>query len=281
MIHSDELSSLTISPQTSGVLRLGRMPHYPFEVIFIRPRHDYDSYHDFWRLVELSGYTIAYHDAIDLHRRDVTYIAPMINAEFNFEGATARIVHWNMEWLEDRTFPILPGIRETWTADKAHAKATNLRYVPVGSHKDFAHNARRSPDAYDVATIAYQSGRRQHITYLLNSNGVTTAPNRGEFYEREKLLNTSRLVLHVHQTEAQVISPLRFAVAAAYRLPLLSEQCEDPGIYADAVPFSEYDNLLAHVKSWLDYGDLEGKAQALHQLLCEEYTFRKCIEAAL
>ncbi len=38
------------------------------EITFVKTRHVYDSYTDFWRLVELSGFPTIYYDELDLRQ---------------------------------------------------------------------------------------------------------------------------------------------------------------------------------------------------------------------
>jgi len=255
------------------------------EPTFVKTRHKYDSYQDLWKLVEVSGFDTCYIDEIQPYERDNYYIVPLITGEWNVPvDATSQIVHWNMEWFDDTTtYPVRAGIRETWTADKGHAEVTNLRYVPVGSDVGLRDNKKhlsKSPD-FDVAMLSYLSPRRQRIHNDLTAAGFNLAPNIGPHQDRHSVLLNTRCILHVHQTNGRTLSPLRLAVAAAYGLPALSEACDNPGIHAEAVPFAEYNNLVEHVRSWLDWGDLDSKAKALHDLLCKEYTFRKCVEEAL
>lgn len=253
------------------------------EPIFVRTRHEYDSYRDLWRLVDVSGYDTCYVDEMDIQDREQCYIVPLLNGEWTHEHTRARIIHWNMEWMRPNlTYPTHPGIREVWTADKAHSQRTHLRYVPVGSDvklRDKGGRVNKSPE-YDVAMLSYLSGRRSAIAYALEDAGYRLAPNVGPAQGRHDVLLNTRVVLHVHQEETRAISPLRLAVAAAYKLPALSEMCENPGIH-DCVPFGDYEHLVAHVESWLEWGDLDGRAEALHERLCKDYTFKKCVDAAL
>lgn len=251
--------------------------------IFVQTRHTYDSYRDLWRLVDVSGYATCFVDEIDMQDRDAQYIVPVLNGEWTHPHGRARVIHWCMEFPDNPPqYPTHQGISEVWTADAQHAQQTNLRYVPVGSDvklRDKGGRASKSPD-YDVAMLSYLSGRRNHIAHLLADAGFTLAPNVGPHQDRHETLLNTRVVLHVHQDQRPAISPLRLAVAAAYKLPALSERVENPGIH-DCVPMNVYDHLVAHVQSWLEWGDLDDRATVLHERLCKEYTFRKCIEAAL
>ena len=43
-------------------------------IIFTRTRHTYDSYSDFWKLVELSGFNICFVDEIDISLENICNI---------------------------------------------------------------------------------------------------------------------------------------------------------------------------------------------------------------
>lgn len=68
-------------------------------ILFARPRHDYGSYADFYRLIELSGYPLVYFDEIDT-ASDNCYIMTMINGENHaperWQGARARLILWDL-----------------------------------------------------------------------------------------------------------------------------------------------------------------------------------------
>ena len=59
-----------------------------------------------------------------------------------------------------------------------------------------------------------------------NILGLTVAAN-GWDYVRHVGLMGSRFMLNIHQDEFPYIEPLRFSLAAAYGLPILSEHCAE------------------------------------------------------
>ena len=59
------------------------------EIIFCRPAHNYESYYDFWRLVDLSGFKIISVSDLDISQPGIYITAPMnrdwrnhINSEY-------------------------------------------------------------------------------------------------------------------------------------------------------------------------------------------------------
>src|SRR5260221_7279695 len=130
-------------------------------VIFARPRHVYGSYTDFWRIVELSGFTTAYLDEIDWSRGNLTIIATPKSAEWSGipDRHNARLVWWTIERntnTDDRldmANPYVPRcVDEAWTSDRSIARAMHWRYVFLGSHRAFG-SLDVMHKAYDVITL--------------------------------------------------------------------------------------------------------------------------------
>ena len=79
------------------------------------------------------------------------------------------------------------------------------------------------------------------------------------------------------------IAPLRFAIAAAYGLPLISEKVENRDIFSEVVLFCNYDAMPDYVSTLVRrYPErLKEYGAALKELLCGELSFRKNVERAL
>jgi hypothetical protein len=93
-------------------------------------------------------------------------------------------------------------------------------------------------------------------------------------------------MLHIHQHDGiQTIAPQRWALAAAYGLPLITETLLDWGIFGyKHLLMSDYEHLPEFVKMWTRRNEariLEDYGRALHHLLCVERTFRANVEAAV
>lgn len=172
-------------------------------VIFARPRWDYASYADFYRLIELSGYPLIFFDDID-PSSDNTYIMTILNGE-NMGGwvePRARIILWDIEWRLDNPAAI-PGVAEVWASDRWYAEQIGARYIPFGSHHDLAspERQRNGNFDYDVATLAYAGPPRRSTAYsAMRERGLKLSPN-GWGNEREHILQHSRAMCHVHQIE--------------------------------------------------------------------------------
>lgn len=260
------------------------------DIIFCRTRHNYDSYQDFWRLVELSHYPTIYVDEIEPDS-DHCYIYSPNNGETinGWPGAKARIVWYQLEWEThpNDTGPLPDGVAEKWTMDAGHAQRIGAKYVPIGSHPQLAGDKLyHQLDHYDTALMAYLGPpRRSTLLHELWRRNLTVAPN-GWGNRRDFLLRSSRSMLHVHQhADIRGVAALRVALAAAYSLPYFSEQVDDPGVYPEgSILYADYQYLVDFAHNWLtdernqmmiDYG------RNLHRFLCVEKPFRYWIEAAV
>ena len=259
------------------------------DIIFARPRHNYDSYVDLYSLIQLSGYPLIFADEIE-PESDNCYIVTIYNGETQagWDGAKARIVLLDMEWHMDGLPPI-PGVAEIWSPDAYVARKLGWRYVPMGGHRDL--NLEPDVDCpkhYDVALLAYMGPpRRQQVQHWLSQRGVSFAPS-GWGNERHAALQQTRMMCHVHQLESvYTVAAQRFCLAAAYGMPLVTETLADPGIFEHLVLMSDHAHYADFTAMWLgknepgDDNRLRDFGAALHYLLCIEKTFRKCVEAAL
>lgn len=271
------------------------------DIIFARPRHDYGSYSDLWRLVELSNFPTIYMDEIDPqsdnvyifstpdnHWRDGTY-------HVGWPGATARIIYLNLEWYTDVDYSIVPGLSEVWTGDQHWADTYYQRYVPIGSHPGLRPDEPADDGAvYDVAWLAYESYRRMHARAQMTAHALTIAPN-GWGRERHNILSRSRCMVHVHQlhhdnddpfgTPIATVCPLRWVLAAAYSLPMVTETLADEGVFTAGYRLmAGLDYLPQFLTTWLEPVNanlLHDFGHSLNRFLCHEYTFRKGIEGHL
>lgn len=261
--------------------------------IFVRTRHDYGSYADWWRLVDLSGFKTIYVDEVPQYdQRGQTLIVTPLNAEWQagWPNARARIIHYELELRHDwrALVDTPPGIEEVWCGDAWLAHKINARYVPIGSH--YGLNIHRQDAAieksFDVAFVAYQVGRRQTVTQELLSMGLHLAPRDNLWGNaRSTALMASKVMLHVHQMDGfPAIAPLRWCLAAAHGLPMLTEYCDNRGVFGyPYMLMSEYKYLAQFTRLQLrdNAQRLRDMGEALQRLLCEDYTFRKSIEDAL
>lgn len=251
-------------------------------ILFAQPRHVYESYADLRSLIALSGFETVYYDEID-PTSDNVYILTVINGELPENGypyARARMVCWDLEYH-------LGGVQlsgvELWAADKWYAEMIGAKYVPMGSHPDLRlHADSTSSERYDVAYVGYFIPRRERIRAELLERGVKVSPIHAWGEERHRILSNSTAYLHVHQHEhIPTIAPLRMVVAAAYGLPVISEQCIDLGVFDRMVIYGDYSWLADLTREAITQPALQDFALRLNDYLCHDYAFRKSVEGAL
>lgn len=223
-------------------------------------------------------------DEMDL-QSDNTYIfsTPDTHWHHGWPEAKCRIIYYCFEWYLDVDYSKIPV--EIWCTDKSWSTRIGAKYVPMGSHRDLNPQPdERCEKAYDVATLWAPSHPRYHAEDLLQRASLTRAPNAwGD--ERHRVLSQSRMMVAVHQNhDVQTVAPQRWALAAAYRLPVISETLADAGLLGDVTITCDLEDVGEVAASWKrpeNAGKLRSRGDALYELLCEKYTFRNGIESAL
>lgn len=268
------------------------------QVYFVKTRtmlqpNTYTAYQDYFKLAELSGYQTCYINEIDPDSPN-TYIVTPLNGEWNhgWEGTVkAQIILHDLEWRigessyqwAENLLVIPPGVSRVWASDKWYAERIGAEYVPLGSHPGLAGETPPDGQGWDVAPLSYRTGRRNAAFGEMERIDLSIAPNAwGE--ERDALLKEAKSVVHVHQHDrVPTIAPLRFAIAAAWHKPLISEDVHDRGIFDECVLYADYGAIADYTALMVRrYGDLlRDKADALHDLLCVKNSFRSYVEGAL
>ncbi len=275
------------------------------EPIFARTQYFYDSYRDFWRLVEASGFKTCVVSEMALESDNV-YITTPINGEHRphithrrsiLKGSQkAKLIAWNLERPDGgRHASVDPtgAVKEVyadlwkyfdavWASDRYLASMPDdprSVYVTLGSHQDLAEGDQPFPGfSYDVAHMSYITDRRKTI---LSTLGLRQAPNAWGS-DRDAILRRTRAMLNIHQTESPVSEPLRIALAAAYRMPYLTEECRElyPLKDGETCLSASHGSLQAKVKEWLSR-DITQIGHNLYKLLVEEMPFRKGVMEGL
>jgi len=237
------------------------------EPIFAHTRYQYDSYTDYVSLVALSDFKTCFVDEIDI-REPKTYIVAPINGELRPHITYRREIHrrhpdfkliwWNLERPDSGPHndggPLtvlrdeLDFVDEVWVSDRYYASLDpRLKFVPLGSHPGLADPRRERlhhrDRPFDYAAMAAPVPRRAQIHFDLRT--LSSAEN-GWGEKRADSLERSRIMLNVHQHNKPlpIAEPLRIALAAAYRMALVSEHLADPypvvpGTDAVVVPYEQ------------------------------------------
>ena len=274
------------------------------DLIFVKTAHIYDSYSDFWQLVQLSGYEAVNSVDVDL-RSSKTYVTAPYNGDWKElvdsvpkAERKAELIHWNIErpcgsslgeFADDNAALIDAGYFDaTWVSDRYLAELSKFHYVPLGSHHGLA-NIDVDVDysaPYAFSHLMCYAPRRGSLFNKpaepkLSWMGYDVAPN-GWGDKRHQALLASWYMLSVHQDEHKIIEPLRFAIAASYGLPIIAEWSYDIYPYTTNVDVYMYINL-EEVPGILDkLFEFEqyyiNDSTHIRELMCDNFNFRNCIE---
>lgn len=250
------------------------------DVVFVHTQHRYDSYQDFFRLAELSGFPVISINELDPARECVYIISPL-NGEWEsgWQNPTAHIVHWDIEWRDVQQYPHVPGVREVWVSDWGHrarlADANpdlTVRYVMMGSHPGLVLQTPPPYPHFDFACLMYRPPRRERVLHDLRVRGFTVSPNAWGA-ERDKILRGASAMLHIHQHDGfSTIAPQRWALAAAYGLGVVTEPLNghDP-LASCSVPFPAGGGAAGWRQAIIQ---AQRMGERLRHLLCAERSFR-------
>lgn len=285
------------------------------KITFVKPTHIYESYLDFWRLVNLCGFPTIYENELDITKEGIYIVTPMngnyiehmagdVN-EYQKNGEIsggeikrqpvsglqrqAHIIIWNLErpsgsgslpeygrqckkWMDTRLAD------EVWLSDPFMADETQMRFVFLGSHPGLGELS--DEKEFDFCHMSMVNPRRTTI-YKHFADGFKVGPNCWP-PERDDVLKKSKFALNVHQDNYPYVEPLRFALFAAYGLPIISEVLSNGHPYSDIVHFG-YHNLVAGLKVALtnDYEQWKERGEKLHQRLCYDLQFGNVVRQAV
>jgi hypothetical protein len=275
VIPAKQYTDVTPRPNYSLVKQLASGVELDLPV-FVAARNDYPSYNDFWRLVELSGFERIFTDEANLQDPEATYIFVTPEGIPDCSDAIARTIFWQLEYVGDYTEqPNKDTAGEQWSSDPAHAKAAGAQYVILGGNPGLADGVVNGEREFDVTMLAYMTARRAIIKKKLTRLRWPENYPGHNSQNRHDVLSSTRLMLHVHQHDTPATTPIRYALAAAYHMPVIAESVPDEGPYHGSILFVGYDQLAVNVKR----ADISG--ERLHQLLCIDNTFEECVMRSL
>jgi len=181
-------------------------------------------------------------------------------------------------------------------SDPILAKVSGMKFVPLGSHKDLGVVSDQSVKCFDFIHLSCYSLHRSWMFRTpseMQSNlfGLRIAPNAWGV-NRHNLLMQSRIMLCIHQDEFPYIEPLRYAIAAAYGMPILTEYIE-MGVFSpyvvgiNMIPggiLKENTSSLVGVMGHQmvrDYDNWYRWGLEFRNIMVGEYSFRSCLEKFL
>lgn len=267
------------------------------EITFVRTRYSYDPYIDFFRLAELSGFPIIYVDQLDVSQHGVFIVSPM-NGEWRphldnhmDEPRNAHLILWNIErpsgsagsvgrYAQDnRELLYQRYVDEIWLSDRRLAEETELRFVPLGSDEGLGQPG--IDKKYHFCHMSYEVPRRQTVYKYFNKSVI--GPNCWPPL-RDEVLRQSKFALNVHQDNHPFQEPLRFALFAAYGLPILSETIYDPYPWdPDHMIFAPFDQLVNKMSNLLsgEYRPWKEMGLKARERMCGEFQFGKLVREAV
>lgn len=291
------------------------------KIVFVQTRTHYDfrgepccvtgahsgSYSDFWDLVKVSGFPTCYVDEIRLDQ-DIAYITSPVNGETRPHLANerkrvadpkAKVIWWDLERpqhggedMHALAEEITAYFDEIWVSDRFYATLyrshPKVKFVVFGSDSRIAEQYDLEPmptKQYDVIHLSAPSYTRYSVIgHLEVDNNIRVAGNCWRDLRHKRLLE-SRFMVNVHQTPVPMGEPLRFALAAAYKLPLISDRLSDPFPMVPTTHFrhaerEEMKSLILEMmtdpdENWAPMG------QALHDLFCVKYNFAEQVRKAV
>lgn len=269
------------------------------DIVFVHPTCCYDSYTDYRRLVSVSGFETCNQDQINPNRDAIYIVSPMNGDVENALRARpkasrkCKIVSWFLErpsphggvkFNEHVVRLISDLVDEFWVSDRAMYQAikgiVNTKFVPVGG--DEAIGGKRLNDkTFDVTHMSYVYGRRDKIIHSLRCR---IGPNGWGDARHNTLLRT-KMMVNVHQDNDGYYEPLRFALCAAYAMPMISEQCLDPYPYEAGVDFlsAPYDQLNSLIDRAINghIGDLQNYGERMFHKVTKQFKFVDNVKRAL
>lgn len=270
------------------------------ETIFIISRTTggvtHESYVDYWNMVRLWGYRTCELSEVDYQNPEHTYIwtSPIGRPQQVFEHDAARarkckLILWHLEWPNWVNGKLLhldglaDPVDQVWVSDahllslwRIHEPKTapKVRFLVLGGHPDFGnpgYDSEAAP-AYDFAHFMYLTGFRGEKFYAIAQRGFSMAPNTFDMGQRDAILRQSRWGLNLHQNPLPCLSPQRFMIFASYRLPIITDFCENPSpfrVFQDAlIQFDPKKSSVMHKET------REGAVDYNYRMITDTRSFR-------
>lgn len=288
------------------------------EIIFCQTDHNYESYRDFWTLVSLSGFPIIKVSELDISKPGVYITTPMnrdwrnhINSEHKqYKAVNAHLILWNLErpsgsahsvpqysqqchylqaGLWENGKPVNDEgdkawgrfIDDIWVSDRRLAQEIHQNFVILGSDEGLGKPG--ADKKYSFCHMSYEVNRRKGIYDQFNNGNISVAPNAWP-PERDEILRHTKFAVNVHQDNHPFQEPLRFALFAAYGLPIITETIHDSYPWSDEfMIYSDYDGLPGKIREVLndDYERWRAMGLKARIRMTQEFQFGKMVRQAV
>ena len=282
------------------------------EIVHVQTRYKYDSYGDLRKLFDLAGFRTIYVDEVDISQPVIYIVSPM-NGEWrphiDNEHASGKLhrcdlILWNIERAGGGDTMSVGNytranwdliyqrhVDRVWVSDRRLAAETGLHYAVLGSHPDFGEPGALEEKKWDITHMSYVNGRRARVLDPLSKFQGYDQFNKEDRIshncwppERDEVLKASKFACSCHQDDGPFSEPLRFALFAAYGLPILSEKIYDAYPYGtDTMAFAEHHDLVATMERMLNepYDQYREMGLRCRQMMTEEFEFGKMVRKAV
>lgn len=289
------------------------------EIIFCKTDWFYESYQDFWRLVELAGFPIISVSDLDISKEGIYITAPMNedwrihinNQHQQRKPVNAHLILWNIERPSGSAGSVLEYAKQCkylqygkWDTGeytkKNHATGeimqsygrfideiwTSDRKLSQETGTSFvvlgSNEGLGSPGTdkqYNFCHISYMIPRRTNIYNHFSNIG----PNCWGT-ERDAVLKASKFALNIHQDNHPFQEPLRLALFAAYGLPILTETILDSYPWSDEfMAYADYHDIVGRLNQMLiaDYEHYRQMGLRARARMCTDFEFGKMVRQAV
>lgn len=231
-------------------------------------------------LVDLSNFQTIFIDEIEWDSDNVYLITPL-NGELPnpLPPHKCKIIwlcierpsHYNT-WKFDRH-----DIDEIWCCDRNWSERVGARFWTMGSHSKLGYFEPKKE--FDFISNTYDPPRRGVIWTQLND--LKIAPRS---FQRPDLNYAASKICVVPQQDdpPHAVTPLRFAIAAAYYMPMIYEAETNMEPFVNGLHFwhVKYDEIAVKTRQLLTEPKLRFDLGAnLHKLLCVDTNFRRSVMA--
>ena len=268
------------------------------EVVFALTRHNYDSYSDYVNLAKNAWGKWCYIDEINFTTPNRVYIFSPFNGEIgphiqnHIHEKKCKLVWWNLERPprdekhaehKQNVMELFKHVDYMIVSDRYYQGeyykefGNRVIFMPMGYHEclcEYPFNSVRSK--YSFAHISYVWGRRDILKKL-----PFCMPNSWGDQRKQDLIRT-KFMVNIHQDQYKILEPLRFIIAVAHGLPIISENLHNSLPYVPGVHFiqTSYEEILNKSFSCNkeDYSQYAQIAKNAFEMMKTNYPFNNTIQ---
>ncbi|MFP4418547.1 MAG: hypothetical protein ACOC4C_03780 [Fibrobacterota bacterium] len=209
-----------------------------------------------------------------------------------FKGV--RYIPWQLEQLSDgegifseRILGILSCAEQIW--DYAieniaflEKKGLEAKHLPVGYHSGLERIPHREDKDIDVLFFGSVNQRRRKILQAIANEGVGIKTLFGVYGEqRDKIIGRSKIIVNIHNYEAQIFESIRVSYLLNNGCFVLSETSPVyPYPHVEMIR-TQQERLAEECLRWLSDGAFKAHARKTHEEFKSQYPMARLIKAVL